>query len=512
MDNYQNKSSYDKFETKEADLLLPIKDEAIVKESLLREKIGMLLCLVLFLLQAYAQTSFTAWLMEEYALHNYPNSSQSQRDSTASHYQSISDALPFASSFIACPLIGMVADRKGRKILCMFVLFTALCDSIITIVGVKFWLLWPIYMSNFFGGISLAIAPLVFAYFADITTKEERPSIYALIGMSQGISACLGPLIGMGLMAWLPIYTQYFSCACLVLAMAVLIPLKESYHFREGIRISRDDEPVAPEDAAANGSRNPFVAVASLFKVGKFVGLYSLVAFIYCFSYIDSLTTQYNFTNVKFNWGPTPNNILSSAVGVGVFVWSIILNWILKSKSERSVTMFAFLGVSACHLLYAFSQNQWMYAVFLCVGSFTTLIFNNIQSTISKAVPNDMQATVLAGVSSLGSLSTFAGALTMENLLAYFISGKAPIYFPGMNYILDSGVMFLAFLLSLALLFIYPRGCKEELGEPLKDDNKVIDEEQEDLIKDNNNNNGEISNYNSINDDDDHNPTDIYRS
>ncbi|EGG20733.1 hypothetical protein DFA_00596 [Cavenderia fasciculata] len=507
----------------------PLKD----KESLLKEKLGVSLCMILLQVQYFSQTSFTPWMYEGYVRHYNPNYSQSQIDSQASHLQSIVDALPFASGFFFCPLIGMIADQKGRKKLAMLAISSSLIDAIVTIVSVKYWVVWPMFCSSFIRGLCIATTPLFYAYFADITSQEERPRIYSLLGTTLGIGTICGPMIGMGFMNWEPIYLKYFGCVLLVLAISILVPLKESYHFRNGIRVGRgsedqhadgDDEcqhsnsspsKKNKQDASKNledkkgGSKNPVRSIINLFKISKFIGLYSIVYFTFSFSFMDSTSTQYNYSNIRFGWGPDPNNILTSLIGVSLLIWSF-LSWILKYKSERVVYCLAFLVSSICHILYALSVNEWMFSASICFGSFSMFILNVVQSTLSKAAPSDMQATVLSGVVALSSASAFCGALASENIFSYFISSRSPIYFPGMHFIIDGGVMFISFGLSFILLRVYPLGCQEENGNKLElvlllsEDQR--EEEEEDSRDDINigKNQNDIENVSSSDSDSDH--------
>jgi DHA1 family tetracycline resistance protein-like MFS transporter len=71
-----------------------------------------------------------------------------------------------------------------------------------------------------------------------------------------------------------------------------------------------------------------------------------------------------------------------------------------------------------------------------------------LQSIISGNVPPDKQGELQGALTSLISTTSIAGPLIMTNLFAYFTSNNAPIYFPGVSFLV--GAVFMLFSLLWA--------------------------------------------------------------
>ena len=93
-------------------------------------------------------------------------------------------------------------------------------------------------------------------------------------------------------------------------------------------------------------------------------------------------------------------------------------------------------------LLFAFATQSWMMFVFLipyCLGG---IAGPALQSIISGHVPPNEQGELQGALTSLMSATSIVGPPMMTNLFAYFISNRAPFYFPGISFLLGSLFMF----------------------------------------------------------------------
>eukprot|EP01133_Synstelium_polycarpum_P003676 gene3676-4231_t len=260
-------------------------------------------------------------------------------------------------------------------------------------------------------------------YLADLTNKDSRAVWFGVIGSAIGVSITVGPLIGMlliGTPAWV-IYAGYVS---LGLAGITIIPLKESIHYVEGVLV--------PAKVLVKRSINPFKSIIRLFTTSKYVGYYALLYFSFSYTSQDSVATSYMYTLLKYGWGPKQNGISTAIIGPFIFLWSAaFLPFALKYTSDRVLLCYGFLASSIFHAAYAFAANQWEWYASQCLGSFSVIILNLVQSVISRATPADIQGSVLSGVASLASAASFVGALASSNIFAYFVGPHTPLYFPG---------------------------------------------------------------------------------
>lgn len=131
-------------------------------------------------------------------------------------------------AFLVSPLWGALSEKVGRRSIiltgtigfCMSYLLFGFADG----------QLWMMYLSRIVGGIfSGAVAAVIVAYVADITTIEQRTKGMALIGMSIGLGFTFGPAFG-GLLSKYGSNVPFFSAAVLTFITYILgfILLKES--------------------------------------------------------------------------------------------------------------------------------------------------------------------------------------------------------------------------------------------------------------------------------------------
>ncbi|EFA75677.1 hypothetical protein PPL_10939 [Heterostelium album PN500] len=437
---------------KKEDIEINKKKSRIWNKPFLKDK----LCIIIFLSLALVIRVASAKLLipnifTNYVRNEHPNFTNDEVTSMASKYKSVSDSLPYITNFLFSPLLGALSDKFGRKWILAFITLTQIIDMVV--VGITFWfdLIWPFYISHTIAGVTNGALPITLSYLADLTTKSERSVWFMIVGASVGISVACGPLLEMFLIQLYSYKAAVIgNVSVLLISYLFLLPIVDSIKYIEG----KPKDPILDQFGQIPkeklGSLNPFKSIIRLFTTSKFIGVYALLYFSFTYTSQDTINTAYYYTNIRYGWGALQNSINTSAVGASVFIWSsFILPILLKFISERKIVIGAFLLSAIFHVLFAFAVNQWMWAVSMSLGSFSMVLLNLIQSIISKATPSHIQGAMLTGVSALSSLSSAAGAYASQNIFAYFISANAPIYFPGMHFLINSGIIFITSLVSV---------------------------------------------------------------
>src|ERR1700755_844881 len=76
----------------------------------------------------------------------------------------------------------------------------------------------------------------------------------------------------------------------------------------------------------------------------------------------------------------------------------------------------------------------------------------SLQSVISGHVPPNQQGEMQGALTSLMSLTTVIGPLIMNGSFAYFTSGKAPFYFPGIHFLIGAFCMLMSVIITNRVL------------------------------------------------------------
>jgi DHA1 family tetracycline resistance protein-like MFS transporter len=342
--------------------------------------------------------------------------------------------------FLFAPVLGSLSDRYGRRPVLLFSLFGFGIDYILLSFAPSIaWL----FVGRAIAGITGDSFTTAAAYIADISTAENRAKNFGMIGAAFGLGFVIGPVLG-GFLGELGERIPFMVAAGLAFANCLygyfVLPESLSAENRRAFDIKR---------------ANPIGSLMHLKKYPAVGGLVGSFILIYLASH--AVNSNWSFFNIeKFNWSKKMIGISLGAVGVLVGAVQGGLVRVINPKigNEKSV----YLGLSFYALgmlLFAFASSTWMMFLFLipyCLGG---IAGPALQSIISGHVPANEQGELQGALTSLISSTTIVGPLLMTNLFSYFISSKAPVYFPGVSF-------FLGFLLMFASAIWAYMSLKEE--------------------------------------------------
>ena len=99
--------------------------------------------------------------------------------------------------FFAAPGLGTLSDRHGRRPILLICLLGSAAGYLVFGIGGA---LWVLFAGRIIEGITGGDISTIFAYFADITPKEQRTKIFGWVSAITGIGTAIGPTLG-GLIA-----------------------------------------------------------------------------------------------------------------------------------------------------------------------------------------------------------------------------------------------------------------------------------------------------------------------
>lgn len=341
------------------------------------------------------------------------------------------------TQFVCAPIVGNLSDRYGRRpvLLCSLLgfgidyLFLALAPS----YG---WL----FVGRIIAGLTGASFTTASAYIADVSTPETRARNFGLVGAAFGLGFVIGPALG-GLLAGWGIRAPFYAAAglCLVNCLYGYFALPES--------LSKENRRAFEWKRA-----NPLGSLRLLKRYPAIGGL----AICFFLIYLAAQAVQGNwsfFTIYRFNWSEKMVGISLAVVGVLVGGVQAGLTRVINPKlgNEKSI----YLGLSLYTIglvLFAFATQSWMMFAFLvpyCLGG---IAGPSLQSVLSGHVPANEQGELQGTLTSLMSLTTIIGPLIMNNLFTYFTKKSAPIYFPGVSFLLGGIFMLISVFIAWYVL------------------------------------------------------------
>jgi MFS transporter, DHA1 family, tetracycline resistance protein len=337
------------------------------------------------------------------------------------------------TQFVFAPVIGNLSDRYGRRpVLLSSLLGFGIDYLFLSLAPTYGWL----FVGRVIAGITGASFTTASAYIADISTAENRAKNFGMVGAAFGLGFIIGPAIG-GLLSGLGIRAPFYAAAILCL-------LNTLYGYF-----------VLPESLSKENRRpfqwkkaNPLGSLKFLKKNPAIGGL----AFSFFLIYLAAQSVQGNwsfFTIYRFQWNEKIVGASLAVVGLLVGLVQAGLTRVVNPKigNERSVYVGLFLYTVGL-ILFAFATQSWMMFVFLipyCAGG---ICGPSLQAILAGHVSPNEQGELQGALTSLMSLTTIIGPPIMTNLFTFFTSGKAPVHFPGVSFLL--GAVFMTFSIVIA--------------------------------------------------------------
>ncbi len=328
--------------------------------------------------------------------------------------------------FIFAPVLGNLSDKYGRRPVLLFSLFGFGIDYLFLSFAPSIgWL----FVGRLIAGVTGASFTTASAYIADISTNENRAQNFGMIGAAFGLGFIIGPLIG-GLLGELGARIPFLVAAALALANCLygyfVLPESLDKEHRRKFEWKR---------------ANPLGSLLQLKKYPAVGGL--IVSLVLVYLAAHAVQSNWSFFNIeKFNWSPKMIGISLGVVGLLVGLVQGGLVRIVNPKIGNEKSVYIGLGLYTLGLLlFAFASQSWMMFVFLipyCLGG---IAGPALQSIISGHVPPNEQGELQGALTSLMSATSIVGPLMMTNLFAYFTRKNAPLYFPGVSFLLGALLM-----------------------------------------------------------------------
>ncbi len=349
--------------------------------------------------------------------------------SDAAKYGGYLTALYAIMQFLFAPVLGGLSDKYGRRPVLLFSLLGFGLDYLFLSFATSItWL----FIGRAIAGITGASITTATAYIADVSTEENRSKNFGMIGAAFGIGFIIGPLLG-GLLG------SYGTRVPFIVA-AILTLLNALYGYF-----------VLPESLAKENRRkfewrraNPLGALLQLKKYPAVSGL--VVAFFLIYVASHAVQSNWGFYGIeKFQWTEKMIGISLGIVGllIGIVQGGLIryINpWLGDNKSVYYGLLLYAIGM----LGFAFAANTVQMLLILipyCLGG---ICGPALQSIISGNVPANEQGELQGALTSIISISTIFGPMLMTGLFSYFTAPGAPMYFPGMPFVLAALMLLLS--------------------------------------------------------------------
>ncbi|MEB2266653.1 MFS transporter [Priestia megaterium] len=305
------------------------------------------------------------------------------------------------SVFLAAPVLGALSDRYGRRPVLIISLIGSAFGYFIFGLGGSLWIL---FLGRTIEGLTGGEISAIFAYFADITSSNERTKYFGWISAVVGVGTALGPIIG-GALATFGNSVPMYAGTVITLLNAIY-----GYFFMpESLEKSRRSFSISVREL------NPFIQLSKVFsfKSVKWLLIAGFLVWIPNGS-LQAIFSQFSIDT--FAWQPIFIGLTFSIIGVlDIFSQTIIMPRLLKFLTDKKIALLGMISQIIGFILISISALTDFYFVFIVGMIFFGLgdsVFGpSFNGMLSKSVSDSEQGHILGGAQSIQSLARFIGPI-----------------------------------------------------------------------------------------------------
>ncbi len=331
-----------------------------------------------------------------------------------------------AMSFLAGPILGMMADRWGRRpvlLVCLAglgldFLFMAFAPSLA-------WLL----VGRLISGATSGVFSTANAYVADVTAPEKRAQAFGWMGAAFNVGFLAGPALG-GLLGSVNLRLPFMAAAALTLANAVYgwLVLPES---------------LPPERRVARFVPSKANPLGSLRLLRSRVGLPGLAG-IYFLNQLAQMVWPSIFVlyiGYRYGWSPATVGFVMMAGGVmGVGVQSFLVRPVIRRFGEQGAMLAGAVASLIAFCWYGLAPNGWTYLACMPISCLAGLMNPGLQGLMTRLVGVDEQGQLQGANQSMAGLSSVIGPSLFGLSFAWAI--RHPSFgLPGLPLLIAAAIM-----------------------------------------------------------------------
>lgn len=329
------------------------------------------------------------------------------------------------AQFFSSPILGALADEKGRKKILTLSLIGTLIGYLLFGIGIMQENIFLLFIGRILDGFTGGNISIAQSSIADISTKETKAKNFGLIGMAFGLGFVIGPYMGgkladPSIVSWFNYATPFWFAAILTFLniISVIFKFKETLVTKRKANLS-----------LTTGIKNISQA-------------FSIPNLRYVFFTVFFLTVGFNFFTQffqvfligKFSFTQSQIGDLFAYMGIWIAVAQGGFQRPLSKKYKPSQILnysAIFLAISLPVLLLP-SKPIWIYAILPFIAIFQGLTQPNGTAIVSNQSDDSTQGEILGINQSVQSLAQaippiIAGFVTSINLSLPIILGSASI-------------------------------------------------------------------------------------
>ncbi|WP_293907970.1 TCR/Tet family MFS transporter [Phenylobacterium sp.] len=337
--------------------------------------------------------------------------------------------------FVCGPILGMMADRFGRRPVLLISLFGLATDFLFMAFAPG---LWWLFLGRVLNGMTAASFSTANAYLADVTPPEQRAKTFGWMGSAFSFGFIIGPTLGGIIGGEFGLRTPFIVAAGLTFVNAMY-----------GLFILPESLPRERRAKTYDWKRaNPLGSLRLLQSQRGLLGLAG-IGFLFQFAQIVLPQIFVLYTTHRYHWTPQILGLTFLLTGVlGVLVQWFLVGPVVARVGERNAIL---IGATAGMLGFAWygaAPTGFLYLLGAPVFALWSLMMPGLQGLMTRRLPPQQQGQLQGANQSLAGIAAILGPPIYGEVFAWSIRHEATYHMPGLPIYLASGLMALAFLLA----------------------------------------------------------------
>ena len=322
-------------------------------------------------------------------------------------------AYPLAQLF-SSPILGALADQKGRKKILVISLFGTFLGYLIFAIGIYQKNLSLLFLGRIIDGLTGGNITIAQSAISDISDEKSKPRNFGMLGMAFGLGFILGPYVGgklsdPAIVSWFTLATPFYLSMLLSLVNILLVALR----FPETLRF------------AAKARISLFTGLANLKKAFqlKSLRIVFLVSFLLAIGF-NFFTQFFQVLLVgKFSFSQSDIGDFFAYMGLWIAITQgmILRPMSMKFKPARILTFSMILLAATFPFLLLPDKAFYLYLIIPFIAIFQGMTQPNTTTLVSNMAGDDEQGEILGVNQSIQSAAQaipaiIAGYVTAVNI------------------------------------------------------------------------------------------------